>query len=507
MEKSSRTNILVGAFAIVILALVAYGAVRLGPSGFDTVAYREVVVYVPSAQGLYEETAVRIAGVQVGTIKEISLEGNHAKVTVRLREDVELYPNARASVRSEGLLGDRYIDINPGSPDPEAGREKAGPPKEERVRIIYADEVGGVEALTEQLGETGKNLEAITENIRAVLENRPGGNPELARTLDAMARLTSNLAEITAENRADLRELIYHLRRISETLDQETPRIAGDLRELVSELNGIVRENRDEVDETLASFRRSSEKLEASLGNVQEITRKINEGEGTIGKLVNDDETITELNKAIKGVNDFLAFADRLELRVSYRGEYHLQAEDTKNVIGLELWTRPDKFYRFALVTTPRPGDVTTTVSTQTNTVGNMFFPTQNTQTTSSFKEDELRFTAVIGKRWEYFSVFGGLIETDGGVGASFSPDAYKHWDFELTAFGFGREESDRPILRAEANFRFWKYFYLTAGVEDFIAEDTDDIRPFFGGGLQFVEEDLKPFLSQVDVSTGGVGQ
>ncbi|MCB0220078.1 MAG: MCE family protein [Chrysiogenetes bacterium] len=505
MDDQTKTNVMVGGFAMLVLAIIAYSAVHLGPTGFGGgQEYRSLVVYVPSAAGLFEESPVRVAGVQVGLIDKISLERGQARVEVRVRADLEMHENARAMVKSSGLLGDRYIEIDPGTPEGVL-QEQAGPPDEKKPRIIYADESGDIESFTQDLGRTGKNLEAITDNLRAVLDNRPGGNPELAQTLKALAELTTNLAQISIENRQDLRELVSHLRNISATLDRETPALAGEVRQLVRELNGVVSDGRVDVSATLSSFRESSERFNRSLEHVEEITRKIDEGEGTVGRLINDDETVEELNKAISGINNMLSYADRLELKLGYRAEIQPRVDDAKSVVVFELWPKPDKYFFVHVVSDPRGSRPDTVHSTITNTVydknglelvGNAYFPATVNQSVTTNSQQGLKFSVGIGKRFDYFSVFGGLIENSGGFGFSVSPDRYEHFDLEVTAYDFDRPNDERPNVKARLSVNFLKYFYLTGGVEDMMAKNSDDVAPFFGGGILFVEDDLKPLLT-----------
>lgn len=501
----SKTNVLVGAFAVGVLVIFAFGAVRLGPGRIGGTRFKPLVIYVPSAQGLYKDSAVRVAGVKVGLVESIGLEKGLARVEIRLQSDVELFPNARATVKSEGLLGDRYIEIEPGSADPEEAHEKAGPPESKGARVIYADESSDISQVTEQLGRTGKNLEAITDNLRNVLESKPGGNEDLARTLKALARLTENLADVTGENRQDLREIVIHLKQISRTLDRETPGVTEDLRKLVQDLQALVDSSREDVKETLESFRQASERFDRTLSNVEEITRKINEGQGTIGKLVNDDTTVEEVNRALKGINNYLEMASRIELRLGYRAEIQPRQENAKSVVGIEVWPKPDKYYFFNLISNPagnRPSRRTSTITNDCAPLASCgLYPASVTQTTASSSATGINFSLGIGKRFEYATFFGGFIESSGGVGMSLSPDRYKHWDFELTAYDFNRQETNRPILKARASFYFWKYFYLTGGVEDILAENQDDVIPFGGGGISFVDEDLKPLLKAAPVS------
>ena len=56
------------------------------------------------------------------------------------------------------------------------------------------------------------------------------------------------------------------------------------------------------------------ERIDRTLKNVDDMTSKIARGEGTVGKLINDDTTVEELNKTIEGVNGYLTAADKIQM-------------------------------------------------------------------------------------------------------------------------------------------------------------------------------------------------
>ncbi|MEK6710336.1 MAG: outer membrane lipid asymmetry maintenance protein MlaD [Nitrospinota bacterium] len=104
----------VGVFVLAGLAALAYLSIRLGGLDlFETGTY-EVSARFSSASGLREGATVEIAGVQVGRVKAIRLEQNEALLTLRLHSPVRLTEDTIASVRTKGILGDKYISISLG---------------------------------------------------------------------------------------------------------------------------------------------------------------------------------------------------------------------------------------------------------------------------------------------------------------------------------------------------------------------------------------------------------
>ncbi len=112
----SRKNVElgVGLFVLAGVLALAYLSVTLGGLDiFDAGTY-EVSAKFTSATGLRRGAPVEMAGVQIGRVREISLDGEDAKLTLRLDENVELSRDAIASIRTKGILGDKYVSLSQG---------------------------------------------------------------------------------------------------------------------------------------------------------------------------------------------------------------------------------------------------------------------------------------------------------------------------------------------------------------------------------------------------------
>lgn len=69
------------------------------------------------AAGIVASNAVKVAGVQVGKVETVGVEGNQARLALRIDADLQLYENSTVSVRAKSLLGEKYIQLDPGQPD------------------------------------------------------------------------------------------------------------------------------------------------------------------------------------------------------------------------------------------------------------------------------------------------------------------------------------------------------------------------------------------------------
>jgi len=113
---NNRTiEFLVGCFVLVGLAAVLYLAIQVGSARFFGSDSYELEARFSSASGVNPGSRVDIAGVRVGTVKSITLSDNfYAMVTLELPKRIKLDDDTIASVKTSGLIGDRYIQLSPG---------------------------------------------------------------------------------------------------------------------------------------------------------------------------------------------------------------------------------------------------------------------------------------------------------------------------------------------------------------------------------------------------------
>ena len=116
MERS-KLNLAVGVFVILGILALGYLSIKLGRvSLFGTGGYL-ITADFPSVGGLKAGSSVEIAGVEVGRVEAIRLVNYEARVVLRLNPDVKIQEDSIASIKTKGLIGEKYIRINPGGSD------------------------------------------------------------------------------------------------------------------------------------------------------------------------------------------------------------------------------------------------------------------------------------------------------------------------------------------------------------------------------------------------------
>ena len=126
-----RVNVAVGLFLVVGLLALGYLSVKLGRVSFLGGTGYVVTVDFPSVGGLKAGSAVEIAGVEIGRVESIGLADNQARVIHRLHREIKLQEDSIASIKTKGLIGEKYVRVSPG------GSDKIIPPNG-RIREVEA---------------------------------------------------------------------------------------------------------------------------------------------------------------------------------------------------------------------------------------------------------------------------------------------------------------------------------------------------------------------------------
>ncbi len=115
--KKINTEIIVGLFISIGLLCMAYTSIKLGKVDLFNNDYYPLKASFTSVSGLKEDTNVEISGVRVGKVKAIALEDYQATVTMFLKKNIKVQDDAIASIKTNGILGEKYIEILPGASD------------------------------------------------------------------------------------------------------------------------------------------------------------------------------------------------------------------------------------------------------------------------------------------------------------------------------------------------------------------------------------------------------
>lgn len=472
-----------------------------------------ITVFMDDASGLIEDSGVRMAGVDVGQIRKIELVEGQAKLTLEIREDVQIYEDAVISKQPSSLLGTSVVSINPGT------RTGALVQHGQTVRNVQStgdfggalnsvQEVGDqaalfIKELREQFATEGtyQSLNEIVENVRLASDST---RILLEQNLQLLSSTLASIDEVVRQvnSRSD-----QELERVSIILEN-TATITNRIEELLAENDERIAASLADVQESLSSLNRTLQTVESSAVDVKDATAQIRSGEGTVGKIVYDDELYNRMNNIATGAEDIVDRLAGLGIQVGYEGSYLTQAGDARNDFHIRLLPRineqsqahPQKYYELGLVDTP----LGVTETTTTRVVTESGTPDEDYLRTTEKTSDDLKFNAVLARRYGPVTLRGGVIESTGGFGVDLTPVE----QFQLSAemFEFGQ---DIPNLRTYGTiYPFYQperdnplnWIFLSGGVEQTLSDDRDY---FFGGGLRFTDQDLQGLVGLVPFGTG----
>jgi phospholipid/cholesterol/gamma-HCH transport system substrate-binding protein len=117
MYASRTTQLLVGIFALVGIAALAILSMSLGRIELFAGPTYSLYANFDNISGLKAGDQVQLAGVDVGKVTAITLKDNRARVAMRIKQGVEIDDDAIASIKTSGIIGDKYIAIALGPSD------------------------------------------------------------------------------------------------------------------------------------------------------------------------------------------------------------------------------------------------------------------------------------------------------------------------------------------------------------------------------------------------------
>ena len=492
--RRSLAALTVGALTLIMLAasylLFQYTSEKMsGGKGY------RVHALFHNALGVYEKTRVLSAGLRVGQVEErvLDQETGKAKVFLRIDPEIRLYANAVIGKKSASLLGEYYLDIDPGTPFAMKDGQKVEIPRlKEGDRILFVTEPA-------EVGEIMDSVNTILPVLKAILDDVKG------LTSGPIKDIAHNTNEMIEKNSIIVERLLGRMDEIAATVEGITKSEADDVkvalrnvREITEGIKGLVGTTQGQVSgagedlrESLQKLQHSVNSLDKSLNHVEKITGKMVDGEGTVGHLLTDDTVAKNLESITDDVSTLTHGVSRLQTIVGLRTEYNYLSGQFKNYLAVTLMPRPDKFYLIEIVDDPR-GYRTKSQVYQESSTGTTLTKTITTT-------EQLRLTFQFGKRIGPFVGRFGIKESTGGVGA----DLYLFDDrLMLTADMYDMRSNQYPRFTARASLALYKRMvYLVGGVDDvFNYVRTQGAAGgffdwFLGAQLVFNDEDLKSLL------------
>ena len=294
-------EIKVALLAIVAIVLLFFGVRFLKGSELLQRSNIYYIVY-DNIDGLMPSNPVIINGLKVGQVEKIRLmqeNSNHLLVTIRVDEEVMIGRASQAVLASSSILGGETIilKINDISQPLQSGDTIASDKEQTIGELVQAKALPIAEKFDSTLARfnqlIGVNGKDTMANIIGMLV---GDTATVSRTVDEIALATQRASALLRYNERNLNTTMANLTMLSNTLsdpEQGLPSLLARLNRTLDSVNNL------QINKTLS-------KLDRIAQNLDEITSKINQGEGTLGKFVNDDSLYVNLNRSAEDLDKLL---------------------------------------------------------------------------------------------------------------------------------------------------------------------------------------------------------
>jgi phospholipid/cholesterol/gamma-HCH transport system substrate-binding protein len=543
--QSFWTPLRVGLVVALALGAFGFGLYLIGANQFGANRTYDVYAVFDDATGLGVRSRAQIAGIPIGQVDRVELDQqlSKAKVWIRVRKQFVLHRDATVTKRSESILGDFLLDVTPGSPNQPVLQDG------DEIRIVIRQP--SMNDVFQSLNKIAGDIGDITGNLRKVLGGTEGED-NIRTLIGRLMRISEGIERIVNQSGAKLDATLANfqafsgdLARLSEAEGDDVVAILQNTRDATAEARDILKtigqavgsSQQGDFKESVKSLKSNLAKLDASLTNVQEITDKINKGQGTIGHLVNDDRLAKNLDKASTQLTNLLGTPDSLRVEINLRSELMIGAPGggtvdpnipslfglagdttynpwTKNYVGVRIIPRPDKWYGLDVVDDPRgltkkTRTVNTAVCGVAPAATATCFPNFPSRVDTITTERVLKFSAYMAKRYGAISGRFGIIENTGGFGVKLHL-----FNDTLTlaadAWDFANPLQNYPRVKLYADYRFLNHLLVTFGTDDVLNSPRVDSEQltrivsgrdyFIGAGVFFTDDDLKLLIAALPI-------
>ena len=327
MAQEKSIEVKVGVLILVSLGILAAFVLVMGGLSFE----KTYTLYVDfdNPGGLQSGAPVRVAGVKVGKVSELSFLGGkidpktnrrtlvRAKIAVEARVKESIHEDADFYVTTQGVLGEQYMAIDPGSPQKPVMAEGTivkgiDPPRldlflakayelldttmngirnnRELISDIATNTAGLLKGLNttltenrERINRTMANLESLSAEANTLTVHARSqyvDNPKIARTIDNIDKLSSELHKDSGPMLKDARESLANLNRASKAVGGE--------------------EEQAKLKKTIDDVAQLAARANATAADAQAIVAHIKKGKGSVGALVMDEAIYDDVQELVR---------------------------------------------------------------------------------------------------------------------------------------------------------------------------------------------------------------
>lgn len=326
----SQRSIEVKVGALILVAVGLLGAFIIVMGGVNFQPTYTVFVDFDNPGGLQGGSPVKIAGVKVGKIVELQYRGGEvnpetgqreplvrAKASIEKRYQAGLRDNSTFYVTTQGVLGEQFMQIDPGSADRpllDDGDIVRGldPPRldmllSESYELLHT----GVKALREnreQLAETFDGLRATLKGTGDFFDKNKDRLDAIAENVEKITEDVEHLVKTAQTNYVDNPKILAVIDRVDETtriLQRDAEPMMKDAREAIASANRVAAlfaapEQQAQIKGTLSDVAEIASRAKSATVEAEAIVTHVKKGRGSVGALVMDEQMYDDLQELLR---------------------------------------------------------------------------------------------------------------------------------------------------------------------------------------------------------------
>lgn len=312
---------------LILVALVIMGGFVFLLGGVHLEDGYAVYVDFNNPGGIKPGAPVRVAGVRIGTVKNSEYlggrldpkTGKHPLVRIELKIDDKvkdtIHEDALFYVTSQGVLGEPFVAIDPGSPEKKILPEGSivhgiDPP---RLDLALAMGYELLETMVSALRNNREELEGLLSNASGTLK---GMNELLNENHDRINRIMANVETATSEGTLMIQAVRQNYvegpqpKRIMQNLDKTLAATSDQAGPLMQDVRGAVAdardmlgpEQRDKIKSTINDAAALADKAKVTLADTQQIVTHMKRGQGTVGALLMDEAIYDDVQEMLRDI-------------------------------------------------------------------------------------------------------------------------------------------------------------------------------------------------------------
>ena len=461
----------VGIFVILGFFMVALTTTVFGNLDFNSKEGKTVYFRLNDATGIREGTPIMYKGIKVGEVQDVTMKNNEIISKVIVYHEFEIPDNVRFNVKQSGFVGQRYVEFEAdptiqsksplqnnyeydgrqNSANMDAVMAKLNDVAAEMTTLLKSfNEVITTDESKNALQDSISNLKDITESVKNIVATN---DKNIQEVIDNAKNMTDMIERIIAKNENQLNSSISNIAEISETLKAFT-----------ASVDKLVANNQGNIDDSLKNLKEITDKVNTTMDEIETITKDINEGKGTLGLLINDEETKKDVKNVVSKMSSFLGDSNSADnengmaLYTTIGADFLFDAKSVytgRGYVQAQFYSDPKNFYLIGLSNIPPIAPN----SPEYDIYG------------SKIKYSELAISLQYSHIFaNVFGVRFGVFDNTLGLAADIYPLKNNNLAISLEAYDFNTYQNSLDVYtKAYIRWHFYKGIFIQAGVEDII--------------------------------------